>query len=237
MKKLTILLCCCLFPLLNQAQNLIGAWESYTASEGGVKIKSVVVFSEAYQVMTSYDAKTGKFIMTNGGTWKLEGNTVTEKIEFDTKTPDRVGSEVSFEVFISDNAMGIVGSNIKWTRIDDGSPGSLQGAWLMSGRKRDGKIQTRDINRSRKTMKILSGSRFQWTAYNTETKEFMGTGGGSYTTIDGKYTENLEFFSRDDTRVGASLEFEYELVEGHWHHSGFSSKGAPMYEIWSRRDM
>ena len=26
-------------------------------------------------------------------------------------------------------------------------------------------------------MKILSGSRFQWIAYNTETRQFMGTGG------------------------------------------------------------
>ena len=85
-------------------------------------------------------------------------------------------------------------------------------------------------------MKILSGTRFQWIAYNVETKQFMGTGGGTYTTVDGKYTENIEFFSRDDNRVGASLEFNYKLKEGKWHHSGKSSKGDPMYEVWSRRD-
>ena len=31
--------------------------------------------------------------------------------------------------------------------------------------------------------------------------------------IDGKYTENIEFFSRDNNRVGASLSFDYEIKE------------------------
>nr|WP_299343463.1 hypothetical protein [Allomuricauda sp.] len=84
-------------------------------------------------------------------------------------------------------------------------------------------------------MKILSGTRFQWIAYNTETKEFMGTGGGTYTTENGKYVENIGFFSRDDSRVGASLSFDFELKDGDWHHSGKSSKGNPIYEIWSKR--
>ncbi|MBT8309198.1 MAG: membrane or secreted protein, partial [Flavobacteriaceae bacterium] len=87
-----------------------------------------------------------------------------------------------------------------------------------------------------KTMKILSGTRFQWIAYNTETKEFKGSGGGTYTTIDGKYTENIEFFSRDDSKAGLRLTFDYKLIDGHWHHSGLSSKGAPIHEIWSVRD-
>ena len=105
----------------------------------------------------------------------------------------------------------------------------------MSGRIRNGETQSRDITRPRKTMKILSGTRFQWIAYNTETKQFMGTGGWSYITVDGKYTENIEFFSRDDSRVGASLEFDFSFVDDNWHHQGFSSKGDPMHEIWSVR--
>ena len=44
----------------------------------------------------------------------------------------------------------------------------------MSGRVRNGQKQLRDTNRPRKTMKILSGTRFQWIAYNTETQKFMG---------------------------------------------------------------
>ena len=83
-------------------------------------------------------------------------------------------------------------------------------------------------------MKILSGTRFQWIAYNTETKEFFGTGGGTYTFVDGKYTEHIEFFSRDSTRVGASLSFDGKVEGNNWHHSGLSSRGEPIHEIWTR---
>jgi hypothetical protein len=131
--------------------------------------------------------------------------------------------------------MEIVGQALQWHRIDSGQPGELQGAWLMSGRIKNGKTEVRDTTKPRKTMKILSGTRFQWIAYNTETKEFMGTGGGTYTAINGRYTENIEFFSRDNSRVGHGLEFEYNVIDGNWHHSGLSSKGDPIHEIWSVR--
>lgn len=235
MKKIFISFICVLMTLSASSQSFIGAWEGYYDSENGIKIKTVVTFAEGYQVMTMYEAKTGKFITTNGGTWKIDGNIMTEKIEFDTSNPEKVGTEVSFEVFISDTEMGIVGQEMKLKRIDKGVPGKLQGAWLMSGRVRDGKTQTRDTTIPRKTMKVLSGTRFQWIAYNTATKQFMGTGGGTYTTIDGKYTENIEFFSRDDAKVGLSLAFDYNLENGDWNHKGFSSKGDALHEIWSIR--
>ena len=105
----------------------------------------------------------------------------------------------------------------------------------MSGRISDGETHLKDTKRPRKTMKILSGTRFQWIAYNTETKQFLGTGGGTYTSINGEYTENIEFFSRDNFKVRLSLKFNYELIDGKWHHSGLSSKGDPIHEIWSER--
>jgi hypothetical protein len=159
----------------------------------------------------------------------------TAVLEFDSKKSDRVGTESVFNIEVSDTIFKMEGVDKVWNKIDDGTPGDLSGAWLMSGRKRDGKIKTRSTDQPRKTMKILSGTRFQWIAYNTETKEFMATGGGEYTTINGKYTENIEFFSKDKTRVGAKLEFDFSLLQKEWHHAGFSSKGAPLYEIWSIR--
>jgi hypothetical protein len=140
---------------------------------------------------------------------------------------------VSFEVFINDSIMGIVGSEMKFKRIDNRVSEKLQGAWLMSGRIRDGETQLWDTSRPRKTMKILSGTRFQRIAYNAETKQFMGTSGGAYTTANGEYTENIEFFSKDDSKVGTSLKFNYRLVDDKWHHSGLSGKGDSIHEIWS----
>ena len=235
MKKVVLVFICLSISLSASSQSFIGAWESISTNEKGDKIKTVVTFAEGYQVMTSYEAKTGKFISTNGGSWKLEGDTVTEKIEFDSSNTDLVGTEVSFKVFNNGSEMGIVGAKETFKRIDNGTPGKLQGAWLMSGRVRDGKEQMRDTSGPRKTMKVLSGTRFQWIAYNTATKQFLGTGGGTYTTVNGKYTENIEFFSRDDSKAGLSLAFDFTLKEGAWNHKGFSSKGDAMHEIWSVR--
>ncbi len=215
-------------------QSLEGAWEA-TIKQDGRTVRNVAIFSKNHQVATYYDAETGAFISTNGGSWHLEGNQLSETVEFDTKAPERVGSTGVFEIELTENELRAQDVDMVWKRIDDGSPGDLAGAWLISGRMRDGELQKRDTNRPRKTMKILSGTRFQWIAYNTETREFMGTGGGTYSTIDGKYTENIEFFSRDNDRVGASLQFDYELKNGDWHHSGLSSKGQPIYEVWSLR--
>ncbi len=236
MKKLILLFIFMSIPFGINAQTIIGAWENSTTSEKGDKLKNVVIFTNGYQVSTTYEAETGKFIRTNGGTWKLEVDIMTEKVEFDTEDSERVGTELSFKVNITDKDIEIVNSGIKLNRIDNGEPGKLQGAWLMSGRTVDGETQIRDTNIPRKTMKILSGTRFQWIAYNTETKQFMGTGGGTYTTVNGVYIENIEFFSRDDSRVGNSLKFDYNLIDGKWHHEGLSSKGDPLNEIWSLRE-
>ena len=236
MKKIIIFLICMSFSFVLHAQGIIGAWETNSVSENGDLLKSIVLFADGYQVLTTYDATTGKFIHTNGGTWRLEGNIMTEKIEFHSDNPKLVGTQVSFKVRVTENEIEIVDSSSKLKRLDNGSPGKLNGAWLMFGRIRDGKTQLRDINRPRKTMKILSGTRFQWIAYNTETKKFMGTGGGTYTTKNEEYIENIKFFSRDDSKAGLSLKFSYELMNGKWHHSGLSSKGDPIHEIWSIRE-
>jgi len=236
MKKLLLIFLLVAGTLGLTAQGIIGGWERSHVSKDGDSLKSVVIFAEGYQVLTTFHAKTGKFVHTNGGTWSLDGTTMTEVVEFDSDNPDRVGTSVQFEIYLKNDRLGIKGQDMELTRIDDGTPGQLQGAWLMSGRVRNGELRNRDINRPRKTMKLLSGTRFQWIAYNTETKQFMGTGGGTYTTIDGRYTEQIKFFSRDDTRAGMSLGFDFELIDQKWHHKGFSSKGDPMHEIWSSRE-
>ena len=235
MKKIIVFLISLSFSFVLHAQGIIGAWETNFVSKNGDLLKSIVLFADGYQVLTTYDATTGKFIHTNGGTWKLEGNIMTEKIEFHSDNPKLVGTQVSFKVHVTENEIEIVDSSSKLKRLDNGSPGKLNGAWLMSGRIRDGKTQLRDINRPRKTMKILSGTRFQWTAYNIETKKFIATGGGTYTAKNDEYIENIKFFSRDDSKAGLSLKFSYELMNGKWHHSGLSSKGDPIHEIWSIR--
>jgi len=129
-------------------------------------------------------------------------------------------------------ATDITGMQQKWTRLDNGKD-NLAGVWRITGRMVDGKINQMQRG-DRKTLKLLSGTRFQWMAINPATKEFFGTGGGTYTFINGKYTENIEFFSRDSTRIGASLTFDGSVKDGVWNHSGKSSKGDPLNELWTK---
>lgn len=230
----------CLFLILAyvpmcfiSAQSFQGAWEATKTNEKGVEVQYVTIVSDGYFSEAFFEKETGKFLGTIGGSFAPENGMLTYTLEFASFDSGLVGTTNSAPYEFVDGKLHI--DDKVWSRLDDGSPGDLAGAWLISGRKRDGEIVKRDTSGPRKTMKILSGTRFQWIAYNTETKEFMGTGGGNYTTVDGKYTENIGFFSRDDSRVGASLQFNYELKDGDWHHSGLSSKGEPIYEVWSKR--
>ncbi|MGK7391456.1 MAG: membrane or secreted protein [Candidatus Cyclobacteriaceae bacterium M2_1C_046] len=215
-------------------EQLSGAWETTYTNEQGITIRIVNIISDGYISTAGYNEDQKLFDGTSGGSIRIEGNNLHKSYEYNTVDTTQLGQTVVQEFELRGDTLIFPEQNITWTRIDDGKPGALAGAWLITGRKRDGEINRREPG-ARKTMKILSGTRFQWIAYNSETGDFFGTGGGTYTTDDSTYTENIEFFSRDSSRVGASLEFTYELKDGEWHHSGLSSKGEPIYEIWTRR--
>ncbi|XOV95009.1 MAG: membrane or secreted protein [Bacteroidota bacterium] len=208
---------------------MVGAWE--TKDDDGNTISMII--TDDYFSVAGYKESPAEFVFTLGGSWSMEGNMTNILYEFNTLDKSLVGTSDSFEMTIMDNKL--TGNGLTWTRVDKGKPGKLQGAWLITGRKRDGEISMRTPG-ARKTMKILSGTRFQWIAFNSETGEFSGTGGGTYTTKSGRYTENIEFFSRDNSRAGAELGFDYSLEAGSWHHSGLSSTGNPIYEVWETRE-
>lgn len=109
------------------AQSLLGAWEAEMTHEGRT-LRNVVIIAEGYQVATFYDAETGAFLSTNGGTWELDSTTLSETVEFDTETPERVGTTSSFEIILTDEELRIKGAPLVWKRLDDGQPGALAGA-------------------------------------------------------------------------------------------------------------
>lgn len=212
------------------AQSLTGAWEHKMGNTIQTRIYSGNFFAEG-----EYDLNGKLFVGTYGGTYTVTGDEISETIEFDNRKPERIGTVEKRKLKLAKDNKSYQ-MDMVFMRVDDGAPGQLSGAWVITGRVNDKGETRRSTPGARRTMKILSGTRFQWIAYNVETKEFFGTGGGNYTTKDGKYTENIEFFSRDNTRVGASLGFDFSLVEGEWHHKGLSSKGEPIYEIWTKRE-
>lgn len=177
-----------------------------------------------------------KFIMTRGGSYEIKNDQIKSTILFNSADSSQVGLPMNVNFSATDNALSLHApeGRVYFKRIDDGKA-PLAGVWRITGRmQEDGKIAAIHQSGTRQTYKMLTGTKFQWVAIDPEKKQFSGTGGGSYTFKDGKYTENIEFFSRDNSRVGASLAFDGKLEDGAWHHSGLSSKGAKIYEVWSR---
>ncbi len=225
----------CLYSQADDGTELFpGTWQSSYLDDSGEEVTISVIIAGEFFAEAAY--KEDEFLWTQGGIWKAENGEFLEMREFHSNDPEVVGKTVSYPYQFENGLLRFEGVDLDWKKVDDGTPGKLNGTWLFSGRERDGEMTRRSTDGPRKTMKILSGTRFQWIAYNTETKEFMGTGGGTYTTQDGQYTETIEFFSRDNDRVGAVLPFEYELQGDDWHHKGNNSRGEPMYEVWSRRE-
>ncbi|WP_353130515.1 hypothetical protein [Parapedobacter pyrenivorans] len=232
------LLLICLAGLSTQAYQsdvLAGAWHTQQGD-----IEQTAVFVDGYLSHSTYDVKNKKFIATRGGTYTAENGKLvvtwqydTEKAASNTPIETWVGQSSTFDYKTGETlATNLSGTDTKWHRID-ANEGPMAGVWRITGRKQDDGISNMPL-RDRRTLKILSGTRFQWVAINIKTGEFSGTGGGVYTFKNGKYTENIEFFSRDNDRVGASLSFDGKIENGSWHHSGLSSTGNPIYEIWDK---
>lgn len=208
---------------------LNGAWST---AEGTVE--QSLIIADGYCMLTKYDKVNKQFVHSFGGPLSADGKQLTLKVEFNSSDKSQVGKTLNFPFDIKKNVLtsSIGGAKAKWQRTDDGT-GALAGNWRITQRRQDGKMAELPL-RARRTLKLLTGTRFQWAAINIETGEFSGTGGGSYTFENGKYTEHIEFFSRDNSRVGASLSFDGKVENGDWIHSGLSSRGDPIYEVWSR---
>jgi hypothetical protein len=196
---------------------------SFESKEDSNTITHRVFMDDTYFVETLYRSDPPNFISTRGGFYTIKGNTIQVNFEFNSNFEKDRLKQMDFK------------KTKDWKKISF-PPKDLNGKWLMAGRMTPEGERRRDTSGPRKTMKFLLEGFFQWIAFNTETFQFFGSGGGYYTAADGKYTEHIEYFSRDNTRVGAALPFDYELKGTDWHHQGLSSKGAPLYEIWSLRN-
>jgi hypothetical protein len=193
------------------------------------EVTTRVILDSEYLVLSKFESESGNFISTLGGYYKpgeflnLNDDVYDVNLEFNSNYDQ---DSIKF--------LRIVKTS-KWKNISK-SNDILKGKWVMSGRYNNGEFRTRNTDLPRKTLKILIDGFFQWIAFNIETFKFSGSGGGEYETIDGKYIENIQYFSRDDSRVGAELDFNYEIKNEDWFHTGLSSKGSPINEVWSIRN-
>src|SRR5690554_3075427 len=97
MKKIIFFLICSLLSSGIQSQGIIGAWEQYHTSEENGNLKTVYIYSDEYFTSTTFNANSGEFIATKGGSWKMENDSVTHTIEFDSKNPVAVGTQLNYK--------------------------------------------------------------------------------------------------------------------------------------------
>jgi hypothetical protein len=209
--------------------SLRGAWK---ADNG------IMICSDTYMSIAYFDVEKKKFYGTLGASYTMDGSSITVNVEYDYPNKTYFGQSETAPYELVGNKFTYQGSQVtmKFEKIGDAGNVPLSALWQIVGREaKDGSMG--EIKKgARKTIKLLTDNRFQWAAINTETGEFFGTGGGTYTLKDGKYTENIEFFSRDSTRVGATLSFDAAVEGKKWQHMGKSSKGDKVNEVWEKQD-
>lgn len=195
--------------------------------------------NDSYVIYSEYEKSPAEFVRTLGGFAQIEKTPAGEKLivllEFNSEFKQDSILQLSIPIQMEGKTL-----HLNWSRKLKLTPikkinQDLDGTWLFATRGPDNGQERRGEANTRKTLKYLQDGRFQWIAFDTDNMQFKGTGGGKYTSVDGVYTEHIDYFSKDNTRVGAALEFNYELKGVDWHHTGKNSKGEPMYEIWSRR--
>lgn len=226
-----------IFPALKKEKNmqstLVGAWAYGPDTDRRIMIVTPTVFSVA-----RFDEPGRRFIQSYGGTWRMDGSRLVTKIEWNSSDSTQVGTEGAAGIVFRENKMVNGGTKEVWERLDNGTPGALMGAWIISGTFEGDSAQRRkNPFHPRRTMKMLSGKYFHWIAYNVVTKTFMNAGGGSYTTTpDGVYTERIQFFTKTAESVGKTLPFRYTITGNDWRHQGQKSTGGVMDELWTRRE-
>lgn len=191
--------------------------------------------SSHYFIHTVYEKSPAKFIKTLGGFYTTYQGNLKIKLEFNSNFAADSINSLSLAFEIGKDYLKLTGDSELSFKQQATRHQDLEGSWLFATRGPDKGQNRRGETDTRKTLKFLMDDRFQWVAYDTKDMTFKGTGGGNYSSKNGVYAENIEYFSRDNNRVGASLEFNYEIKRDDWHHTGKNSKGKPMYEIWKRR--
>ncbi len=235
MKRLNFCTLACLFAgWFLQAQPAPGAYKA-VEKHGDTTRNYLMLISDEYIIHTVYESDPARFISTMGGFYSTDGDSLRVALEFNSDYPETREKNHHVQYGYADGKLIINGNDARGYKKQPELEQPLDGAWLFATRGPDTGQDRRGDDSARKTLKFLTDGYFQWIAYNSETLDFMGTGGGRYAAEDGTYTEVIRFFSRDDSRVGAELNFEFDRQETDWHHTGQNSRGEPMYEIWSLR--
>jgi hypothetical protein len=215
----------------------IGAWMSESVDKGR-PVTQILIVSDTYFTTASFVTKDHHFLSTSGGTYKMEGEKMTVTIEFHSPDHYQVGKQHVLHAKPTETGYKLVARDGMvlgdWKRIDAGNKSQLAGLWYAAAYRNEAGDTIRTDYKV-KTIKILSDTRFQWIAFDTISRKFVATAGGTYSITQTGYMESLEFYANADDKAGKSLGFRYKLEGTKWTHTGKSSQGMPLYELWSKK--
>jgi hypothetical protein len=239
MKKLLLLCFLSLNLVAGYSQTLNGAWKLVEKDSKAIGFEAIKLYSNSYFTSAAYEKATGKFLEAKGGTYALTKLSYKEHLEIDSNEPEHSGTSVEYSISLIDNTMTI--TNLKtgeveiWEKFDEADNYEMAFCWRIHMKRDEGDPNWRTIKYvPRKTLKMLTNSRYQVLALNSETGQFVGSSGGTWSGEGDNYTENIEFFSKDQSNVGRSLEFKRTFQDGLWLHTGKTTKGESMEEKWHR---
>ena len=116
------------WPPAQGKESLVGAWET---KDGNTT--RTITYVPGFFSVAIYNVADKQFVGTYGGKYVVGDGELTEKIEFDTQTPANVGTERKVKFKTGKKELALTGpTEGKFTRLDDGTPGKLAGAWLIT---------------------------------------------------------------------------------------------------------
>ncbi|CAD5285182.1 putative Membrane or secreted protein [Imperialibacter sp. EC-SDR9] len=218
-------------------EEYVGAWMSESVDKGR-PVTQILIVSDTYFTIASFLTKDHHFLSTSGGTYKMEDGKMSVTIEYHSPDHYQVGKQHVLHAKPTETGYKLVARDGMvlgdWKRIDSGSKSEMAGLWYAAAYRNEAGDTIRTDYKV-KTIKILSDTRFQWVAFDTISRKFVATAGGTYSVTQTGYVESLEFYANADDRIGKSLGFRYKLEGSNWTHTGKSSQGLPLYELWSKK--
>jgi len=61
----------------------------------------------------------------------------------------------------------------------------------------------------------------------------LDKGGGYNIITNDEYTENVEFFSKYESKLDTILKLNYTIIDGKWYYTYLSSNEEAIHELWT----
>lgn len=239
MKKIAITFLMVLIGFTAKSQTLNGAWRLIEKAEQPVTNEVIKLYSNSYFTYASYEKDTGKFIEAGGGRYMYEFFNYREHYDIDSTKPERSGTTTNYKAVLEGDKLSI--TNLKtgrvevWEKFDEANNFEMTTCWRIHEKQDEGDSDWRRIEYGpRKTLKMITNNRYQVLALNSETGKFVSSSGGTWSGENSTYTEQVEFFSKNQENVGRSLKFNRKYEYGLWYHTGRDTQGKVMMEKWLR---